>query len=61
MPAQMQYVTSTVFCPGFQKGRVASEKGTFSAMEKMAQLVQCTEEKGTISAMYGRKGALLMR
>ena len=24
--------TSTVFCPGFQKGRVPSEKGTFSAV-----------------------------
>ena len=22
----------TVFCPGFQKGRVPSEKGTFSAV-----------------------------
>ena len=50
-----------VFYPGFQKGRVPSEKGTFSAMNgpdrqkgtisavnwrKMAQLVRWTEEKG---------------
>ena len=38
-----------VFCPGFHKGRVPSEKGTFSAVNgltvKMAQLARWTEEK----------------
>ena len=26
------YLPSAVFCPGFQKGRAPSEKGTFSAV-----------------------------
>ena len=30
--ARQVKVMSPVFCPGFQKGRVPSEKGTFSAV-----------------------------
>ena len=40
-----------VFCPGFQKGRVPSEKGTSSAVNGPS--------KGIISAVNGRKRALL--
>ena len=38
-----------MFCPGFQKGRVPSEKGTFSAVND--------RQKGTITAVNGRKRA----
>ena len=30
---------TTVFCPGFQKGRVQSEKGTFSVVNCHRELV----------------------
>ena len=41
-------ISMSVFCPGFQKGRVPSEKSTFSAVNwrKRAQIVWWTEEKG---------------
>ena len=40
----------TVFCPGFQKGRVPSQKGTFSAVNGLS--------KGHFSAVNGLKRAL---
>ena len=40
MPKKMQELT--LFCPGFQKDRVPSEKGTFSVMDG---------QKGTISVV----------
>ena len=46
---------NAVFCPGFQKGRVPSEKGTFSAVNGPDR------QKGTISAVNGTKRALSMR
>ena len=39
-----------VFCPGFQKGRVPSQKGTFSAVNGLS--------KGHFSAVNGLKRAL---
>ena len=46
---------STVFCPGFQKGMVPSEKGT------LPHLVRWTDrQKGTISAVNGKKGTINM-
>ena len=42
-----------VFCPGFHKGRVPSQKGTFRAVNGPS--------KGHISAVNGRKGAQLAR
>ena len=53
-----------MFCPGFQKGRVPSEKGTFSAVSgpsKGYNLRGERKKKGTISAVNGRKRALLTR
>ena len=41
----------SVFCPGFQKGRVPSQKGTFSAVNGLS--------KGHFSAVNGLKMALL--
>ena len=43
----------TVFCPGFQKGRVPSENGTFSVVNG--------RQKGTICTVNGRKRAQLAR
>ena len=48
----------SVFCPGFQKGRVPSEKGTFSAMNGASKGHNQRgelEKKGTISAVNGRE------
>ena len=45
-----QHPTCSVFCPGFQKGRVPSQKGTFSAMNGLS--------KGHFSAVNGLKRAL---
>ena len=39
-----------VFCPGFQKGRVPSQKGKFSAVNGLS--------KGHFSAVNGLKRAL---
>ena len=47
----------TVFCPGFQKGRVPSEKGTFSAMNgpsKGHNYRGKLKKKGTINAVNGQ-------
>ena len=43
-------VYHSVFCPGFQKGRVPSQKGTFSAVNGLS--------KGHFSAVNGLKRAL---
>ena len=54
----------TVFCPGFQKGRVPSEKGTFSAVSEPSKGHNWHSElkkKGTLSAVNGRKRALLIK
>ena len=52
-----------MFCPGFQKGRVPSEKGTFSAVNEEKWHNQRSElnKKGTINAVNGTKRALLTR
>ena len=42
--------STTVFCPGFQKGRVPSQKGTFSVVNGLS--------KGHFSAVNGLKRAL---
>ena len=46
-----------MFCPGFQKGRVPSEKGTFSAVNGLSKghnyLRGERKKKGTISAVNG--------
>ena len=58
------YIKDTVFCPGFQKGRVPSEKGTFSAVNGPSKGHHYRGErkkKGTISAVNGTKKALLTR
>ena len=52
----------SVFCPGFQKGRVPSEKGTFSVVNGPSKGHHQRGErkkKGTISAVNGTKRALL--
>ena len=57
-------VIGTVFCPGFQKGRVPPEKGTFSAVNGPSKGHHWRNErkiKGTISAVNGIKRALLTR
>ena len=47
------YCTSTVFCPGFQKGRVPSEKGT---------LARWTDrQKGTLARWTDRQKVTLVR
>ena len=54
----------TVFCPGFQKGRVPSEKGTFSAVNGASKGHNERSErnkKGTISVVNGTKRAHLAR
>ena len=54
----------TVFCPGFQKGRVPFENGTFSAVNGPSKGHNERGErnkKGTISAVHGRKMAHLAR
>ena len=53
-----------VFCPSFQKGRVPSEKGTFSVVNgptKGHHWRGERQKKGTISAVNVRKRALLTR
>ena len=53
-----------MFCQGFQKGRVPSEKGTFSAVNGPSKGHNQRGErkkKGTISAVNGTKRALLTR
>ena len=63
-----------VFCPGFQKGRVPSQKGTFSAVNGLSKGHFCAvnglskghfsavngPSKGHFSAVKGRIGALLV-
>ena len=54
-------VSQSVFCPGFQKGRVPSEKGTFSAVSGPSKGHNYRGElkkKGIISAVNVRKRAL---
>ena len=49
----------TMFCPDFQKGRVPSEKSTFSAVNEPSQRHNQhgkLKKKGTISVVNGRKG-----
>ena len=69
------YNTNAVFCPGFQKGRVPSEKGTFSAVNGLSKghfsavnglskghfSTVNGPSKGHFSAVKGRIGALLAR
>ena len=46
-----------MFCPGFQKGRVPSEKATFSAANgpsKGHNLCSELKKKGTINAVNGQ-------
>ena len=63
-----------MFCPGFQKGRVPSEKGTLARWtdrqkgtlarwtdRQKGTLARWTEEKGIISAVNGLKRALLTK
>ena len=53
-----------MFCPGFQKGRVPTEKGTFSAVNGLSKGHNYSGElkkKGTSSLVNGRKRALLTR
>ena len=48
-----------MYCPGFQKGRVPSENGTFSAVNGplKGHNEHCElKKKSTISAVNGRKG-----
>ena len=65
---------AAVFCPGFQKGRVPSEKGTLAQWtdrqkgtlarwtdRQKGTLARWTEEKGIISAVNGWKRALLTK
>ena len=52
----------SVFCPGFQKGRVPSEEGTFSAVNGTSKGHNQRGErkkKGTISVVNGTKRGLL--
>ena len=54
----------TVFCPGFQKGRVPSQKGTFSAVNGLSKghfSAVNGPSKRHFSAVKGRIGALLAR
>ena len=65
----------SVFCPGFQKGRVPSQKGTFSAVNGLSKghfsavnglskghfSAVNGPSKGHFSAVKGRIGALLAR
>ncbi len=54
----------TVFCPGFQKRRVPSEKGTISAVygpSKGHHYRGERKKKGTINTVNGTKRALLTR
>ena len=69
------YATDAVFCPGFQKGRVPSQKGTFSAVKGLSKWHFSAvnglskghfsavngPSKGHFSAVKGRIGALLTR
>ena len=48
--AERSFPDITVFCPGFQKGRVPSQKGTFSTVNGLS--------KGHFSAVNGIKRAL---
>ena len=66
---------TAVFCPGFQKGRVPSQKGTFSAVNGLSKghfsavnglskghfSAVNGPSKGHFSAVKGRIGALLAR
>ena len=57
-------IVMTVFYPGFQKSRVPSEKGIFSAVSGPSKgNNKCSElkKKGIISAVNGRKRALLTK
>ena len=56
--------TTSVFCPGFQKGRVPSERGTLARWTDRQKdtLARWTDrQKGIISAVNGWKRALLTK
>ena len=62
--ATNKHYPNAVFCPGFQKGRVPSEKGTFSAVSEPSKghnLRGELKKKGIISAVNGRKRELLTK
>ena len=51
--------TTTVFCPGFQKGRVPSEKGTLARWtdRQKGTLARWTDrQKGTLARWTEEKG-----